>query len=614
MAVVGFTILFSGVINGYFAAAATAAMLTFILAVTIPAPLSDAPARLEGWLIAAAVCISAQLLLWPQRRGTSLRAGAAGACRELAELADAVLAHDDEAVAERTRAAGEAVDALRSAFLSTPHRPTGPTRAEAALSSLVDELDWLFSLLAPPLEHPGLPVCRTEQADAVAASVAALRAAAALLEGDEAQPDFDRLAETRHALMHALVRQIPDLPTVPDDDTLVSTLQPVFRIRGFSFGARDVAVHALEIAGRERSVRSTIRAAEHLTADLASARSVWFRNSLRGAVGVAIAVYVAQRSGLQHAFWVVLGTLSVLRSNALGTGWSIVSALGGTAAGIVAGAALVLAIGTHHAVFWVVLPLAILLASYAPRAISFAAGQAGFTVVLFVLFNLIQPTGWRVGLVRIEDVAIGFAISLVVGILFWPRGAAALLRQNLAFAYARNADYVVAAERRLVDGASEDGAASAAAAAAHRLDDAFRQYLSERSTQPESRESITTLVAGAERVRRAAQSLSELAGNGARLERCAVNLDAEVQALRTWYVTLGDSLVHATSVPPPHTRDGDGRRRLLECVRETVATGDRATISPALELLWASQHLDVLWQLEGHLGRHAAGASANPVS
>ena len=69
-------------------------------------------------------------------------------------------------------------------------------------------------------------------------------------------------------------------------------------------------------------------------------------------------------------------------------------------------------IGTHEAVLWGVLPVAILLAAYAPRAISFAAGQAGFTVVLFVLFNIIQPVGWSVGLVRFEDVAIGFAISL----------------------------------------------------------------------------------------------------------------------------------------------------------------------------------------------------------
>src|SRR5207253_3456950 len=110
-------------------------------------------------------------------------------------------------------------------------------------------------------------------------------------------------------------------------------------------------------------------------------------------------------------------------------------------------------------------PLAVLLGSYAPRAISFAAGQAGFTVVLFVLFNLIQPVGWRVGLVRIEDVAIGFAISLGVGLLFWPRGAAALLRENLAAAYARNADFVVATTRQLIEGGDSEDAARAARAA-----------------------------------------------------------------------------------------------------------------------------------------------------
>ena len=40
--------------------------------------------------------------------------------------------------------------------------------------------------------------------------------------------------------------------------------------------------------------------------------SVWLQNSLRGAAGLAIAVYIAQRTGVQHGFWVVLGTLSVL--------------------------------------------------------------------------------------------------------------------------------------------------------------------------------------------------------------------------------------------------------------------------------------------------------------
>ena len=196
------------------------------------------------------------------------------------------------------------------------------------------------------------------------------------------------------------------------------------------------------------------RAREH-----ASVASVWFQNSLRGAAGLAIGVYIAQRTGVQHGFWVVLGTLSVLRSNALGTGRSILSALAGTAVGIVIGAGLVIAIGTHQGVLWAVFPVAVLLAAYAPRAISFAVGQAGFTVFVLVLFNLLAPVGWRVGLVRAEDVAIGFAISLAVGLLFWPRGAAALVRQDLAMAYARAADYLAATARQLIEGRTSEDAA-----------------------------------------------------------------------------------------------------------------------------------------------------------
>ena len=138
----------------------------------------------------------------------------------------------------------------------------------------------------------------------------------------------------------------------------------------------------------------------------ASRGSASFRNALRGAAGVSLAVFIGEVASLQHSFWVVLATLSVLRSNALGTGSTILQALAGTAAGIVVGGALVAAIGTDEAVLWAMLPPAVLLGAYAPRAISFAAGQAGFTIVLLVIFNLIQPTGYTVGLVRVEDVAI----------------------------------------------------------------------------------------------------------------------------------------------------------------------------------------------------------------
>jgi uncharacterized membrane protein YccC len=627
MALVGFAILFSGAINGYFAAAGTAALLTFVLPVTIMAPLSAIPARLEGWALAAAAGICAHMLLWPARPRDTRRADAARACIAIADLADSVLAGDRPGIEARADMAREAVDGLRRRFLAPPHGPTGPT---AALTSLVDELDWLLSFLVSPADSPPLELGRNENAEAMAATIAVLHASSARLDGRDEHPDLARLDEAEEAVEQGLDGRIRELAPVPDEQALEFELEPAFRVRSISHAVRQIARYALvasptaapELHGSRvvgwgsvgRRARSALRSAEQFVVEHASARSVWFRNSFRGAAGLAIAVYVAQQSGLQHAFWIVLGTLSVLRSNALGTGSSIVSALAGTAVGLLVGAALVIAIGTHEPVLWAVLPLAILLAAYAPRAISFAAGQAGFTVVLFVLFNLIQPTGWEVGLVRIEDVAIGFAVSLGVGLLFWPRGAAAVLRENLAAAYARSADYVAAAARQLLgegDPSRSAGAARAAAAAVHRLDDAFRQYLGERSARPASVEAVGTLVTGAARVRRAGQSLSALGrttDGDASLARCGANLDDEVQALRSWFIALGDSLVHTTAIPPPHVRDADGRRRLLECVREAVAGGDKTKLRPALGLLWASQQLDNLWHLESYLGR-AASAS-----
>jgi uncharacterized membrane protein YccC len=541
---------------------------------------------------------------------------------------------DRSAIASRAASARCAIDVLRRRFVVAPHRPIGPSGPTAALAALVDELDWLLSFLVPGADLPSLELCREENAETVAATVAALRASAATLTGGDERPDFERIEVARDAVARALVRRISELPRSTDEDRFGSVLEPPFRVRVISYSARQVAGYALlasgiaapeldelDVAGRDsgtQPTRATLQATERFAIEHAGAGSIWLRNSIRGAAGLAVAVYIAQRSGLQHSFWVVLGTLSVLRSNALSTGWSVLSALAGTAVGIVVGAGLVLAIGTHEHVLWAVLPLAVLLAAYAPRAISFAAGQAAFTVVLFVLFNLIQPVGWTVGLVRIEDVAIGFAISLGVGLLFWPRGAATVLRESLASAYGRSADYLVAVVQQIIAGGLPSeavGSGKAAAAAVHQLDDAFRQSLAERSAAPMNLESVGALVAGAARVRRAAQSLSALGrmtDGDATLSRCGENLDGEIHALRSWYVTLGESFIHSTVVPPPHIRDVQGRRRLLDCTRVAVAGEDGAKVRSALVLLWTSQHLDNLWRLESHLSRRKIRPTARP--
>jgi hypothetical protein len=122
--------------------------------VTIPAPFSAVPARLAGWAFAATVGIGAQLLLWPSRPDTALHRDAAQACLALADLVEVTFARDQQPAPGRTQAARTAVSALRRRFLAVRQRPSGPTARRAALGSVVDELDWLPSLLAAPAQVP----------------------------------------------------------------------------------------------------------------------------------------------------------------------------------------------------------------------------------------------------------------------------------------------------------------------------------------------------------------------------------------------------------------------------------------------------------------------------
>ncbi len=241
----------------------------------------------------------------------------------------------------------------------------------------------------------------------------------------------------------------------------------------------------------------------------ASFRSVWFLNSLRGSLALAVAVLVADLSGVQHGFWVVLGTLSVLRTNAASTESTALRALGGTVVGFAAGALLLLGIGTSTPALWAALPIALAVAAYAPGTLPFAFGQAAFTVVVVVLFNLLVPAGWRVGLLRIEDVAIGCLVSLVVGVLFWPRGAASVVGDDLADAFRRGAAYLTqAVDWSLGTRHQPPDAGAAAVTAGIRLDEALRGFLAEQGTKRVSKEELWMLVMASMRLRLTAYSLA----------------------------------------------------------------------------------------------------------
>ena len=123
MGLVGFVVLFAGIVAPQAATAATAALLTFVLPVSVAAPASAVGPRLVGWTLAAAFCITACLVVWPAPWHDNLRRRLAAAVSAVARLADARArgASDPEAEAAVTSELAR----LREQFSGTPYPPTG---------------------------------------------------------------------------------------------------------------------------------------------------------------------------------------------------------------------------------------------------------------------------------------------------------------------------------------------------------------------------------------------------------------------------------------------------------------------------------------------------------
>jgi hypothetical protein len=131
--------------------------------------------------------------------------------------------------------------------------------------------------------------------------------------------------------------------------------------------------------------------------------------------------------------------------------------------------------------------------------------------VVVVLFNLLAPVGWKVGLLRIQDVAIGCLVSLVVGVLFWPRGAASVVGDDLADAFHRGAAYLTqAVDWALGSRHVPPDAGAAAVTAGIRLDEALRGFLAEQGAKRLSKEDLWMLVMATTRLRLTAYSLAGL--------------------------------------------------------------------------------------------------------
>ncbi|WP_030277288.1 FUSC family protein [Streptomyces sp. NRRL B-24484] len=651
---VGFVVLFSGVVSSVLAGSTTSLLLGFVLPVSAPAPLAQLPERLTGVLLAGAASVIAVAVLWPRRPADPLGAPAAQVCRAGAEQLRTDAEHSGSrpagptfaecrTCAQQTRAAAQS---LQQVFTATPYRPTGLSAESRALVRLVDELTWLSAVLAEaaPAAEDGPP--GTEQSAAVRRTAAAVLDLCAELLDDPGVPT-DRLGARVDELHRALAEleeavvdrlPVPDAAadTRPDPDGFIDSLDVSFRCQEVAFVVLQVARNvATSCAAHRRSWPERLLGREPgaLTAPLSSAReraaahlqphSVWLHNSIRGAIGLGIGVALAHQANVQHAFWVVLGSLSVLRSNALNTGQNAFRALGGTLAGSVLGAALLQVIGHNTTALRFLLPIAVLVAGIVPAAVSFAAGQAAFTVTLVILFNIAEPAGVSIVLLRIEDIALGCAVSLVVGLFFWPRGASAAVGKALAEAYEDSARYLLGVVDYAVACCTFTPAAieapqegRRAAAAARRLDDAFRTYLAERGAKSVPLGEMTTLVTGVVGLRVAADAVLELwrraAGGQSPEARAAAQKELVVMAERVarWYRSLADGLVGDGEVPDPLEPDPTNNARIVEAVRRDLHDGGGRATGTGVRIIWTGDHLEAARRLQQPIAAAAGSADA----
>jgi uncharacterized membrane protein YccC len=636
-AAVAFVLLFIGIVSSVLATATTPLLISFILAATLPGGADTIPDRVGGWLLAGACSLAGLVLLWPPPSREPLRLLAADACRALADQLSAEV-RCSESPETCTPAAGfagcdvtaqrasDAVAILQKSFFAAPYRPTGLSTGARRFLQIVDQVIWLRAVVDRRAAHLHEVSMGGAASEVQLLTAQVLDAAGAELRtldpsGRTLADLSDRLRAARQSMESAASsHQLPDADLVSVRG-LDRALEPTFQAQEIAFVAAAIAENTDLVAlDRQRSWLSAVLgsegtgdvhwwrpAARRISAHL-DRHSVWLHNSVRGAVAFALAVLVATAVGAEHSFWVAFGTLAVLRSSVLNTGQTALRALAGTTVGIALGGIVIYVVGTNHVVLWILLPFAVALMGMAPATISFAAGQAAFTIVIFILFSILAPEGWHLGLVRAEDVALGCLVSVGVGLVFWPRGASAVMRRAVSESLADGADHLQGAIESNLEAHSDALAARAgtaatkAVAAGLRLDDALRQFLTERGTKHLALAELTGLVSSLSILRQTSQAILVVADEGpepaTELPLARQELLAATACLTGWYHSAALALVAGPPSDGPATVMAGDPAGLVQEARTAMLSRLR-TNDPAatVRLFWTAGYLEAVNQL-----------------
>jgi uncharacterized membrane protein YccC len=312
---------------------------------------------------------------------------------------------------------------------------------------------------------------------------------------------------------------------------------------------------------------------------------VIFRNSVRAALAMGLGIILAKLLPVAHGFWITLGVLLVLRSSAASTSSTALRAVAGTFAGFIVAAVVLLTLAHNHMALWVLFPIVVFFAAYTPGAVSFAVGQVSFTVLVVVLFTLIDPLGMTTDLARLETVTVGAVTAAAVALILWPRGARAALAQAVAAVYRASADGMLAAlggsevERR--------EARRGLVAAIRRADSAFAIALGEHGERIDAHAWIALSRAPAISRTLVDELVSPLPDAPA--AACKAASEGVAQRVRAAARELSEVAARMTRsmvVKPHGDAGGDINVELRRCLAGCVALGERQVDQALTIIAW----------------------------
>ena len=621
-AVAGFGLTYVGVLGGYTVVMRTPLLLSVVLAASVQAPFSAASDRVAGWLIGATVSTLVALFLWPRRDHDTLLRAAADTCDRFAAI---IRAGGEPGEIDAARAVA------RTAHEATSMRTAGTTSRQRALALLVEELDMFAELLPAWFAAAGRSPVPREDVELVDAVATTMEGTGRRLRGGSERPDLTRLdharADQRAAVENWAASSLRAGRPATDVLAALDAVRPLRLLSHVAVTVGDAATLATGGAVPAEWVdlpprasidsgvgAAAVRAGRTLAAHF-ELHSVRFRDSLRAAVAFGLAVLVARLARLDHAFWAVLGSISVLRTSVTGAGRSAVQAMLGTIIGFLVVVPIMILMGSNTAALWVVLPIAAAVAGYSSVRWPLAAGQAAFTVLVVVLFNLIEPTGWKVGAVRLLDVATGCLVAVFVSLVFWPRGARSQVRRALTELFASAGAYLAACFQRVLSPTvlpAPSAQLHAALDALRRARDALGDLIEERGpTAPETTEAVRHLATGLG-VRISAERINELAPTPFHLTVCpdAANI------VRREAGAVAGAISHVQAVAAADGLAAERRAVVAGCLTQWDGSDDEQRRGGVMTLVWVSQWVIELARLSRRLGpsdRLPAGVGVVPT-